>query len=157
MRFGWIAHSLRHYSGPKPLNQAGEKMKCFKLVVLVGLVTVLFIAGMALAQWQGGHGAPRMGCQERFDALDTNHHGKLTKEEFMAAPHHRGNAEEMFKAMDVNGHGYITKEEFCSGQGMGRRGMGQGQEGEARNDERKEKEIQDKKVDDAIKKAWEEK
>ncbi len=129
-------------------------MKRFKLVVLGGLVTVLFMAGTAFAQWQGGHGAQRMGCQERFDALDTNHDGKLTKDEFMAAPHQRGNAEEMFKAMDVNGHGYITKEEFCSGQGKGRRAMGQGQQG---NDDKKEKETLDKKVDDAINKAWEEK
>ncbi len=59
-------------------------MKRFKLVVLEGLVTVFFIAGMAFAQSQGGQGAPRMGCQERFDALDTNHDGKLTLEEFMA-------------------------------------------------------------------------
>ncbi len=101
-------------------------MKRFKLVVLEGLVTVFFIAGMAFAQSQGGQGAPRMGCQERFDALDTNHDGKLTLEEFMAAPHHRGKAEQRFKAMDVNGHGYITKEEFCAGKGMGRGGMGRG-------------------------------
>jgi len=132
-------------------------MKRFKLVVLLGLVTVFVMAGMAFAQWQGGQGSSRLSCQERFDALDTNHDGKLTLEEYMEAPHNRGDAEQKFKALDVNGHGYITKEEFCSGQGMGRRGMGQGQEGEARNDERKEKEIQDKKVDDAIKKAWEEK
>ena len=133
-------------------------MKHFKLVALVGLVMVLLLVGMAFAQWHGGHGAPRLDCEERFDALDTNHDGKLTKEEFMAALHHRGNPEEMFKAMDANGHGYITKEEFCSGQGMGKkgrgRGMGQGQEAEARNDNKKE---QDKKVDDAITKAWEEK
>ena len=101
-------------------------MKRFKFVVLAGLVAVFFIAGMAFAQWQGGQGAPRMGCQERFDALDTNHDGKLTLEEFMAAPHNGGDAEQKFKAMDVNGHGYITKEEFCSGRGMGRRGMGRG-------------------------------
>jgi Ca2+-binding EF-hand superfamily protein len=46
-----------------------------------------------------------MSCRERFDALDTNHDGKLTLEEFMAAPHRRGNPEEMFKAMDVSGRG----------------------------------------------------
>jgi Ca2+-binding EF-hand superfamily protein len=98
-------------------------MKRLVLVVLVGLLAVFFFAGMAFAQWQGGQGGqggPRMGCQERFDALDTNHDGKLTLEEFMAAPHRRGKAEERFKAMDVNGHGYITKEEFWSGRGRGR-------------------------------------
>jgi hypothetical protein len=136
-------------------------MKRFKLVLLTELVAVFLIAGKAFARWQGGQAAQRMVCQERFDALDTNHDGKLTLEEFMAVPYNRGNAGQMFKAMDVNGHGYITKEEFCSGQGMGRRGrgrgIGQGQEGEAGNADKKEKEIQDKKVDDAIKKAWEEK
>ncbi len=101
-------------------------MKHFKLVVLAGLVTVFLISGTAFAQWQGGRGAPRISCQERFDALDTNHDEKLTEEEFMAAPHHRGNPEEMFKAMDVNGRGYITKDEFCSGRGRGRHGMGGG-------------------------------
>ncbi len=98
----------------------------FKLVVLMGLATVFVIAGAAFAQWQGGQGSPRMNCQERFDALDANHDGQLTLEEFMAAPHHRGNPEEMFKAMDVNGHGYLTKDEFCSGRGKGRGGMGRG-------------------------------
>ncbi len=102
-------------------------MKHFKLVVLVGLVTVFFIAGMAFAQAKGGQGAPRLGCQERFDSFDTNKDGQVTKEEFLAAPHHRGNAEQMFKAMDVNARGYITKDEFCSGKGKGQ-GMGKGKE-----------------------------
>ena len=66
-----------------------------------------------------------MGCQDRFDSLDTNKDGKVTKDEFMAVPHYRGNAEEMFKTMDVNGHGYITKDEFCAGKGKGGR-MGKG-------------------------------
>jgi hypothetical protein len=106
-------------------------MKHLKLVVLVGLVTVFFIAGMAFAQGggqgQGGQGAPGLGCQERFDSLDTNKDGQVTKDEFMAAPHHRGNAEQMFKAMDVNGDGFLTKDEFCSGKGMGMgKGMGKG-------------------------------
>jgi Ca2+-binding EF-hand superfamily protein len=106
-------------------------MKLFKLVILLVFVAVFLVESSAFAQWQGGQGAPRMSCQERFDVMDTNHDGKLTKEEFMAAPHHRGNPEEMFNAMDVNRHGYITKDEFCSGRGRGRHGtgggMGQGQ------------------------------
>lgn len=107
-------------------------MKGLKIGITVGLTTMFFIAGMAFAQGAGqgqsAQGAPRMGCQERFDSLDTNKDGQVTKEEFMAVPHYRGNAEEMFKAMDVNGHGYITKDEFCAGKGKGRRmGRGAGQ------------------------------
>ncbi len=105
-------------------------MKHFKLLGLVGLVTVFFIVGMAFAQGagqMGAQGTPRMGCQQRFDALDTNHDGKLTKEEFMLAPHRKGNAEQMFQMMDVNNQGYITKDQFCSGKGMGMgKGMGKG-------------------------------
>lgn len=107
-------------------------MKHLNLVVLVGLVTVFFVAGMAFAQGggqgKGGQGAaPMMGCQQRFDSLDTNKDGTVTKEEFLAVPHHRGNAEQMFKTMDVNADGSLTKDEFCSGKGMGMgRGMGQG-------------------------------
>ncbi len=106
-------------------------MKLFNFVVLVGLVTVFFIGGVAFAQGggqgKGGQGAaPMMGCQQRFDSLDTNKDGQVTKEEFIAAPHHRGNAEQMFKTMDVNGDSSLTKDEFCSGKGMGQ-GMGSGQ------------------------------
>jgi len=99
-------------------------MKHFRLVMLVGLVTVFSIAGLAFAQGGGqgkggGQGAPMMGCQQRFDQLDTNKDGQVTKDEFMAAPHHRGNAEQMFNAMDVNKQGFLTKDQFCSGKGMG--------------------------------------
>ena len=106
-------------------------MKHFNFAVLVGLVTVFFIGCIAFAQGggqgKGGQGAaPMMGCQQRFDSLDTSKDGQVTKEEFMAAPHHRGDAEQMFKTMDVNGDSSLTKDEFCSGKGMGQ-GMGSGQ------------------------------
>ncbi len=101
-------------------------MKQCRMFALVGLVTVFFILSMAFAQGQSGQSSPRMGCQQRFDSMDTNHDGKLTKEEFMATPHHRGNAEQIFTAMDVNGQGFLTKDQFCSGKGMGK-GQGQGQ------------------------------
>lgn len=93
-----------------------------KLVALVGLIALFFVAGMACAQGAG----PHSGCQQRFDSMDTDHDGKLTKTEFMAAPHHRGDAEQMFNAMDASKQGFLTKDQFCSGKGMGRGGMGQG-------------------------------
>jgi hypothetical protein len=111
-------------------------MRYLKLVVLLGLVTVFFIAGISFAQGggqgKGGQGtAPVMGCQQRFEAMDTNKDGQVSKDEFLAAEHHRDNPEQMFKAWDANGDGHLTKDELCSdkgmgmGQGMGR-GMGQG-------------------------------
>jgi len=117
----------------KPLKEEGERMKHFKLVGMIGLVAVFFIAGMAFAQGggqgKGGQGAaPMMGCQQRFDSLDTNKDGQVTKDEFMKAPHPKDNAEQMFKARDANADGSLTKDEFCSGKGMGMgKGMGQGQ------------------------------
>ena len=98
-------------------------MKHLKLVVLVGLVTVFFIAGMAFAQG-GGQGRavkvlPMTGCQQRFDSMDTNKDGQVTKEEFMAAPHGRGNPEQMFKTMDVNGEGFLTKDDSAQAKEWG--------------------------------------
>jgi hypothetical protein len=63
------------------------------------------LAAFTIALGKGGQNAPRLGCQQRFDALDTNRDGQVTNDEFLAAPHQRGNAEQMFKAMDVNGRG----------------------------------------------------
>lgn len=107
-------------------------MKHFRRVVLLGLVSVLFVAGHALARG-GGQGkgvqgpGPMMGCEQQFDAMDTDKDGQVSKAEFLAAPHQRSNPEQMFKSMDVNGRGSLTKDDFCSGKGMGMGGgMGQG-------------------------------
>jgi len=119
----------------KPLKKERENRRHQRLFLLVGLLTVVFITGMAFAQGGGqgkdGQGAaPMTGCQQRFDAMDTNKDGQVTKNEFSAAPHHRGNAEQIFNSMEVDGDGSLTKDEFCSGKGMGQgmgEGMGQGQ------------------------------
>jgi hypothetical protein len=104
--------------------EEGERMKHFKLVVLVGLVTVFFIVGIAFAQG-GGQGPPMMGCQQRLDSMDTNKDGKVSKEEFMA------HFEKMFISTDVDGDGFLTKDELCSGKGMGMgQGMGKGMMGQ---------------------------
>lgn len=103
-------------------------MKHFTSILLAGCVTLFFICGVASAQGQGGPGkAPRMGCQQRFDSMDVDHDGKVTKAEFLAVQHHRGNPEQLFQSMDAAGRGYLTKDDFCSGKGMGTgRGAGQG-------------------------------
>jgi hypothetical protein len=68
---------------------------------------------------------PMLKCEERFDALDTNHDGVVTKEEFMAQGHPGGRGEEVFTSRDGDGDGKLTREEFCSGKGRhkGRRGQ----------------------------------
>ncbi len=103
-------------------------MRNLRLAVLVGTLAVFLAAGTAFAQGMGAG----QGCQERFKALDTNHDGKVTREEFMAAPHNMNHAEQMFNSMDVNGRGYLSEDDFCSGRGMGQgmgRGMGRGMGG----------------------------
>jgi hypothetical protein len=101
-------------------------MKKYKIVVILGGLALLFlIAGGAGAQGMGAQAGPKMGCQERFDVMDKNKDGKVTKEEFTAIPHHQGEAEQMFMTRDANGDGVVSKDEFCSGSGMGK-GMGPG-------------------------------
>lgn len=107
-----------------------KQLKFFVMPVLLGAVFTFFLVEMTWAQGggqgMGAQGPPKYGCQERFDAMDANKDGKLSKEEFLAAPHHRANPEQNFKAMDVNNQGYLTKDQFCSGKGRGQ-GAGTGQ------------------------------
>jgi hypothetical protein len=106
-------------------------MNCRKLLLLVVVAAVLL--GTAGVGWpadqsQTGQTAqrhPRMRCQERFDAMDTNHDGVVTKDEFMAVRHRGGRGEDVFKSRDQNGDGTLQKGEFCAGKGMGK-GMGKG-------------------------------
>jgi len=101
-------------------------MKRHKSVVLVFItliVVVMIGSGWAAEQSQSGQPgqrAPRMMCQDRFDAMDTNHDGVVTRDEFMAVRHPRGHGEKVFQARDTNGDGVLTKDEFCAGKGMGK-------------------------------------
>jgi Ca2+-binding EF-hand superfamily protein len=97
-------------------------MKRIKLAVTGGLATILLFAGVAFSQ-------PRYGCHQRFNSMDANHDGKLTKAEFVASPHGCADPGKMFDARDTQKRGYLTVEEFCSGaggRGMCGRGMGAG-------------------------------
>jgi Ca2+-binding EF-hand superfamily protein len=79
-----------------------------------------FGAGMGPGRANGmGHrraGGPMMGmrCVQHFDAFDADHNGKLTKDEFAAWPHVRGDAETLFVERDRDHDGVITLDEFCS-------------------------------------------
>lgn len=98
----------------------------FALLILAGMIGM--VCGSAAAQsqaGQSGQGAPRMMCRDRFDAMDINHDGKVTREEFMSVRHPGGRGEDVFKSRDKNGDGILTKEEFCAGKGAGG-GMGKG-------------------------------
>lgn len=96
-------------------------MKFAKLVGLILIIAaIVSLSGMVVAQTgQGGAGRidPKAMCQQRFEKMDTNQDGTVTKEEFMAAQ------EELFRMRDGDSNGQLTKEEFCperpAGMGMG--------------------------------------
>jgi hypothetical protein len=102
--------------------------RIFMFVSITWIVFALLGTAWAADQSQQNEQAqprPMMKCQERFDALDTNHDGVVTMDEFMAVKHPGGRAQEIFTSRDINGDGKLTKEEFCSGKGKGR-GKGRG-------------------------------
>lgn len=94
------------------------------VTVFLALVVVVMVGiGWAADQsqtGQPGQRAPRMMCQDRFDAMDANHDGVVTRDEFMAVGHPGGRGQEVFKSRDTNGDGVLTKDEFCAGKGMGK-------------------------------------
>jgi hypothetical protein len=55
---------------------------------------------------------PRMGPKERFAAMDTDHDGRISKAEWLAA----GRKERGFAMMDADGDGYLTMDEIKAGR-----------------------------------------
>jgi hypothetical protein len=99
------------------------------LLVTLALVAVLTAWTTCPAQRAPSNQVrPRVQCQDRFTAMDTNHDGKVSEAEFMAVPHGRAMATQRFQMMS-QGKGYITQDEFCAnkGGGGGGRGGGKGQ------------------------------
>lgn len=81
---------------------------------------VLSLAAIVSAQDEptiGVQPPPYKRCQTRFDSLDKNQDGKLTKEEYMANRRPGGRAEETFQSKDINKDGTLTKDEMCMGTG----------------------------------------
>ncbi|MBF0507592.1 MAG: EF-hand domain-containing protein [Deltaproteobacteria bacterium] len=101
-------------------------MKHFVAIMVVLVVfCVLGCSPTSEQRQEQGQAAPdgtgtRPGCLERFNALDTNHNGKLSLDEFKMF-HRWGDAETIFKGMDTNGDGVLTPEEFCAKERMGQR------------------------------------
>jgi hypothetical protein len=95
--------------------------KAILLLSLVLACVLIFGTSISMAQNSTGQARPRLQCQERFKAMDTDHNGQVSEAEFMAVGHRRTNAMQMFQQM-AQGKGYITQNEFCANKGGGGRG-----------------------------------
>jgi Ca2+-binding EF-hand superfamily protein len=104
-------------------GQKGKIMKLQMTILSWVLALILVcVTGLAGAQVQSQdsettESSPLKSCLKRFDAIDTKHTGKVTKDEFMAAKGSSARAEKIFSSRDLNRDGVVTKEEFCMGAG----------------------------------------
>ncbi|MBL8672495.1 MAG: hypothetical protein JNK11_17690, partial [Alphaproteobacteria bacterium] len=73
-------------------------------IACVLAATVGLVAAPALGQAGGDSKGPRQG---RFEAMDKNADGKVSREEFLAG----GPSADMLSRLDANGDGVITREE----------------------------------------------
>jgi len=76
-------------------------------VAAIGLLTVSLFAG-AQSQNSDRHAQMQAKAQERFNAIDTNHDGKLSYAEIQNNPKHR----ERFDKADLNHDGGLSQDEL---------------------------------------------
>ena len=79
-------------------------------VALAMGLAVLVMTGCASTQDQ----KPQMDDQELCAVLDTNHDGKITKEEFMARATDKNKALEVYQKCDTDNKGYLTYDELIN-------------------------------------------
>ncbi len=78
------------------------------IVAVVGMPVFAQDVAAAPAGDVAGHMTPR----ERFAAMDTDHDGRISKAEWLAA----GHKERGFAMMDADGDGYLTVDEIKAGR-----------------------------------------
>jgi Ca2+-binding EF-hand superfamily protein len=82
-------------------------MKPSKFVVAVAVISMILSAGTcAVAKDRSGG---RMSLDRRFQAMDTDQDGKVSRTEYMT--YSEKAAERRFQRLDANGDGFVTKEE----------------------------------------------
>jgi len=83
------------------------KMRSGRIVLVLGLAALL-MAGCATTEDKKAQADRDALCS----ALDANHDGKITKEEFMARTSDKAKGLEVFEKCDTAQKGYLTYDEF---------------------------------------------
>jgi Ca2+-binding EF-hand superfamily protein len=83
-------------------------------IVFLSMLAALMLTGCASTQQQAMTPETRALCA----ALDTNHDGKITKEEFMAQATDKNKALEVFQKCDTGNKGYLSYNEVISQRQM---------------------------------------
>lgn len=99
-------------------------MQLSKGLPAIILAAVFAVPGLTQAPPQGGspqNAPPQGGSSSKtkldfhpaFDAMDTNHDGRISKEEWLAAGMSQFSLAHLFPMLDKNNHGFLTYEEFA--------------------------------------------
>jgi hypothetical protein len=83
-------------------------------IALALWLAALLMAGCATPQDKQAHADRDAFCA----VLDTNHDGKITKEEFMAQANDKTKALEVYEKCDTSKKGYLTYDEFWTQRPM---------------------------------------